>query len=427
MSNASRHVTIIGAGIAGLAAARTLADAGATVELIESSDRIGGRVASDTVGGFTLDRGFQIYLSAYPEGKRFLDLKSLDLKPFMPGALVWNGARSATIAHPMREPLAAIAGVVRGVVPPSDALRMIPFASAALRGSADAPGASRGSSLERLRGAGISDRTIDGFFRSFFGGVFFDRTLATDASRLDFLLRMFAEGFACVPARGMGEIPAAMLRAMPAGRVRVRLNTAADAIDGTRVTLASGERLDADAVIVATDAHALRRFVRDLPEIPWCSTLSAWFATPDASLLSPWLVLNGTGRGGDAIGSFNHGAAMSSIAPSYCAGAAGRGLFVANTTSLPANPDTAADTAEDMHRTLREILGAAATDGWELLATQRIPHAIPRQWTADIAARLPAQLGARAFVAGDHLEDSSINGAMRSGRKAAESCLAAIG
>ena len=70
MSNASRHVTIIGAGIAGLAAARTLADAGATVELIESSDRIGGRVASDTVGGFTLDRGFQIYLSAYPEGKQ---------------------------------------------------------------------------------------------------------------------------------------------------------------------------------------------------------------------------------------------------------------------------------------------------------------------------------------------------------------------
>jgi phytoene dehydrogenase-like protein len=139
----SRHVVIVGAGIAGLAAARTLADAGYSVEMHEAADRVGGRVASDTLRGFTIDRGFQIYLSAYPEAKHYLDrpgcdLRALDLKAFMPGALVWNGARAATIAHPLREPLAAIMGVLRGVVPPADALRMIPFARRALNRTARA-------------------------------------------------------------------------------------------------------------------------------------------------------------------------------------------------------------------------------------------------------------------------------------------------
>ena len=414
---AGKHIVVVGAGIAGLSAARTLVDRGCSVDVLEASARVGGRVASDLAGGFTVDRGFQIFLSAYPEAQRFLDLRALDLKAFMPGAMVWNGARSATIAHPLREPLAAITGILRGAVPPADALRMIPFAQSALRGPADGPGAASGiSARARLERAGISRATIDRFFRSFFGGVFFDRSLETDSSRLDFLLRMFAEGFACVPARGMGEIAAQL--AAPIGS-SVRLRAAVERVDGTRITLAGGERIDADAVIVATGAHHLRRLVPELPEIHWCGTLSAWFATPEPSLLPRWLVLNGSGSG-----AFNHGAAMSAIAHEYAP--AGRGLFVANTAFLPRDADSCADLAEDMRRTLAQILGRAATDGWELVAVQRIPHAIPRQWPVDLAARLPSALGPRVFVAGDHLEDASINGAMRSGRLAAERAIATL-
>ncbi len=424
----SRHVVIVGAGIAGLAAARTLVDAGCSIELIEASDRVGGRVASDVIRGFTIDRGFQIYLSAYPEGKRFLDrpeadLRALDLKAFMPGALVWNGARSATVAHPLREPLAAIAGVLRGIVPPPDALRMIPFALRAIRGPADGPGPAGTTAFARLTAAGISRPTIDRFFRPFFGGVFFDTSLSTDAGRLDFLLRMFAEGFACVPAKGMGEIPRLMAASVPTARVR--LGSRVERVESRAVVLASGERISADAVVLATGAHDLERLLApiapDFPRAEWCGTFSAWFATPDSAALPRWLVLNGSGRG-----SFNHGAAMSAIAPSYAA--QGRGLFVANTTFLPKDADTSSDIAADMLRTLREILGRDATDGWELLAAQRIRHAIPRQWPQDVARGERARsvaLPTGVFLAGDHLEDASINGAMRSGRRAAEAILAA--
>jgi phytoene dehydrogenase-like protein len=418
-----RHIAVIGAGLAGLAAARVLEEAGHAVTAFEASDRVGGRVASDRIatpaGTVTVDRGFQVYLSAYAEAKRFLDLPRLDLRAFMPGALVWDGMRAATVAHPLREPLAAVAGVVRGIVPVRDALRMIPFARAALRGPAEGAGAACGeTALARLEAAGISRATIDRFFRSFFGGVFFDRSLATDASRLDFLLRMFAEGFACVPARGMGAIAEEMARPVR-GEVRLgaRVERVAERAGGVAVHLASGERIDADAAIVAVGADDLRRLVPTLPAIAWCGTFAAWFLTPEPAALPRWLVLNGSGRG-----AFNHGAAMSAIAPGYAP--AGRGLFVANTASLPRDADHATELAEDMRRTVGEILGRRAVEGWTLVAGQRIARAIPRQWPSDLAARLPASLGAHIEVAGDHLEDASINGAIRSGRLAAERCLA---
>jgi protoporphyrinogen oxidase len=304
---------------------------------------------------------------------------------------------------------------------------MIPFARRALSGPSDGPGPSGTTTLARLTAAGISRGTIDRFFRPFFGGVFFDTSLSTDAGRLDFLLRMFAEGFACVPAKGMGEIPKLMLAAAPS--VRVRLGSRVERVESRAVVLASGERVEADAVILATGAHDLERLLApiapDFPQTAWCGTFSAWFATPDPAALPSWLVLNGSG-----LGSFNHGAAMSAIAPSYAPSYApsGRGLFVANTTFLPKDRDNSLDLAADMQRTLREILGRDATDGWELLTTQRIRHAIPRQWPQDVArgdrARSTA-LPKHIFLAGDHLEDSSINGAMRSGRRAAEAILAA--
>jgi hypothetical protein len=152
---------------------------------------------------------------------------------------VWNGARAATIAHPLREPLAAIMGVLRGVVPPADALRMIPFARRALSGPSDGPGPSGTTALARLTAAGISRGTIDHFFRPFFGGVFFDTSLSTDAGRLDFLLRMFAEGFAGVPAKGMGEIPRLMLAAAPSVRWRFDGRSAASTVSSSATPASS--------------------------------------------------------------------------------------------------------------------------------------------------------------------------------------------
>ena len=86
-------VVIVGAGLAGLSAAREIQRHGLSVIVLESSDDVGGRVRTDIVDGFQLDRGFQVMLTAYPEFKTQVDMRALDLRPFDPGALVWRNGK----------------------------------------------------------------------------------------------------------------------------------------------------------------------------------------------------------------------------------------------------------------------------------------------------------------------------------------------
>ena len=97
-------VIIIGAGLAGLSCARVLHQAGVPYVLLEASDGVGGRVRTDLVEGFRLDRGFQVLQTAYPEARRVLDYPALDLKPFYPGALVFYDGRLHRVGDPLRQP-----------------------------------------------------------------------------------------------------------------------------------------------------------------------------------------------------------------------------------------------------------------------------------------------------------------------------------
>jgi phytoene dehydrogenase-like protein len=89
----SADVLIVGAGLAGLCCAKRLTDEGITFQIVEASDGIGGRVRTDEVDGFLLDRGFQVLLTAYSAAHKVLNYSRLDLKSFSPGALPWFAGR----------------------------------------------------------------------------------------------------------------------------------------------------------------------------------------------------------------------------------------------------------------------------------------------------------------------------------------------
>ena len=203
------YVLVVGAGLAGLCCGKRLAECGVSFRILEASDRVGGRVRTDLVDGFRLDRGFQLYLTAYPEGRRVLDLAALDLKPFTRGALVWVNGRFHRVADPRSEPVTAARSLFNPVGTPADKLRLVKLHWALEHGRLeDQVAKDERPTLDLLRWPGrFGPRMIDRLFRPFFGGVALDRQLVTSSRFFRFVFRMFAEGPGAVPAAGMQAIP----------------------------------------------------------------------------------------------------------------------------------------------------------------------------------------------------------------------------
>src|SRR5918997_2273249 len=103
---ARAEVVVVGAGLAGLSVATRLAAAGCDVHVLEASGHVGGRLATDRVDGFVVDRGFQVLNTGYPRAAADLDLAALELGFFTPGAVVRAGGRAHRVVDPRRRPTA---------------------------------------------------------------------------------------------------------------------------------------------------------------------------------------------------------------------------------------------------------------------------------------------------------------------------------
>lgn len=413
---------IIGAGMAGLACAHALNARGVDWTLFESSDDVGGRVRTDLVEGFRLDRGFQVYLTAYRAAGELIDDRALDFRAFRAGAMVFDGRGFVPVLHPLRHPIATLRGLAAAPAMALDLARLAPMALDAVRHPVVAPGAPEGSTEDLLRRMDIGRATVDGFLRSFFGGVFLDRSLGTDASQFRFTFSAFARGQTVLPARGMGEIPRQVAAALPAARIRLRSPVASLAYrrGGYAIRGTDGKPLEFDSVVVATDMSAAHRLDGRIEDRTWCETVTFHWACRrsalPAPLLEPVLFLDGTGDG-----PINHAACTSSVAPGYAP--AGEALVALSAVGIDWTSESMASVLARTVTQLERWFGRDAMRGWRLLRTDRIVRALPRQHTADLAARPDPEVDEGLFVAGDHVTDGSIDGAVRSGLRAAEAVL----
>ncbi len=404
-------VVIVGAGLAGLTCARVLAAGGAAVQVLEAGDGVGGRVRSDRVDGFVLDRGFQVFLTHYPEARRLLDLDALDLCAFEPGARVWTGEGFSVIGDPFRDPSRLFETLRADVGSLFDKLRILKLRQRSLSGPETTPfERAERSTVAELKALGFSSRVIERFFRPFLGGVFLDGRLETSNRMLYFTWRHFAGGDVAVPAGGMGRIPAQLAAGLPAGTVRLGARVAQ--VHHDRVVLDDGEQVFG-LPVVATDGGSAAKLL-GVEARRGQDTTCVWYAADDAPLASRHLMLDGTGRG-----PVNHMALMSEVAPAYAP--AGQALLSVNVLGTPDADDEALDGA--IRAQLTEWLGGAVA-GWRRLAVQRIRDALPAQppGVLDPPER-PLTMGG-IHVCGDHRHNGSINGAMASGRRIAEALLA---
>lgn len=407
---AAHDVLIIGAGLAGLACARTLHRRGVRFLLLDASDWIGGRVRTDIVDGFRLDRGFQVLLTAYPEAQAQLDYERLGLYVFEPGALIRTGGRFCEIADPFRQPARVLRTLSAPIGTLADKFRIASLRWRTTRSSVPEILAHANSSTsDWLSARGFSPRVIRRFFRPFYGGVFLDPHLSVSSRMLEFTFKMFAEGDAAIPGKGMQAIPEQLAEEFPAGSVR--LGAQVEAIEGNIARLAGGESLRADAVVVATDGLAAARLLPQLKACPARGVTCLYFAASEPPVNRPILVLNGSGRG-----LVNHLHVASAVAPSYAP--PGQALVSVSIAGNPARDD--ASLQADVRAQLRRWYGRSV-DRWRLLRVYRIPNALPAM-AAPGRAR-SARLAPGLYVCGDHRASPSIQGALESGRLAGEALL----
>jgi len=402
---------VIGAGLAGLTCARRLHERGLDVQILESSDRVGGRVQTDTVNGFRLDRGFQVLLTAYPETQRELDYDALDLHAFRDGALVRYNGRFHRIADPRRHPWDAPRTLFAPIGSPADKLRVLRLRRTLTQQSIpQVLEREERTTLDALRTRwGFSSSMINRFFRPFFGGIFFDRTLRASSRMFEFVFKMFAEGRTVLPAGGMEQIPRQMRQHLPDDAVRG--NARVETIDEQTVTLDGGETLAAPRIVIATEAPEANRLVGDVTPTEGRATVCIYYAAPRSPLDDPFLVLNGEG-----VGPINNLAVPSDVAPGYAPD--DRALVSVVVVGSP--PESGAALEQAVREQLIDWFGLAA-GGWTHLQTQPLSYALPEQAPPFLT---PPEKSVRRrpglYVCGDHRRTASLNGAIASGRAAAD-------
>jgi phytoene dehydrogenase-like protein len=408
---AGAKVVVVGAGMAGLCCALKLQEQGIPCTVLEASDAVGGRIRTDKVDGFLLDRGFQVLLTAYPEAGRLLNYQALRLRTFSPGALIRMDGKFHRISDPFRQPWMLLSMLFSPIGNLKDKLRIARLRRHVLTGPIDdifqRP---ESSALDALLEFGFSDRMIGSFFRPFFGSIFLETELATSSRMLELIFRMFSQGKAALASAGMGAIPQQLAARLPAGAIR--LGVRVEALGGGAVHLVGGERVPATAVVLATEAPEAARLLPGLHPPGFHGTACLYFAADQAPLSKALLVLNGEGRG-----PVDNLCVPSAVAPSYAP--AGKTLVSATVVDAAGADDN--DLKSEVRWHLVSWFGTGV-ESWRHLRTYRIPLALPARSSLQPAA-LPARRRPGLYLCGDHRDTPSLQGAMVSGRRAAEAVL----
>jgi phytoene dehydrogenase-like protein len=400
------EVAIIGAGLAGLACAIELQKNKIDFQIFEASDGVGGRVRSDVIDGFILDRGFQLYNPSYAEGKRLLDYQDLDLKPFTPGVAIRDGKRLRLVVDPFRSrdfrfrllrdlpgnPFSQL-GLVRYF------LKYLITSDAQIATTKDI------SAQVSLTKSGIKGSLLEKLFRPFLQGVFLESELSTSRKFLDVVLKNFLQGIPSVPAKGMQEISNQLAAKLP--KEKISLNTKVLSISGNKLTTSEGE-IEARKIVVATDPTTAISWLKLEPKK--MHSVTTWYFKADKSINSivkakPILFVDA-----QKTGPLTNAVVITNAAPSYAPN--GEVLVSASAISPNENADLLS-----VKKHLSHLFGVN-TDSWQLIKEYKIKEALPAM-IPPFSLVSSNQINNDLFVAGDHRVTSSIQGALLSGTNTA--------
>ena len=399
-------VLVVGAGLAGLQCARDLQAAGREVLVWEASDDVGGRIRTDRIDGFLVDRGFQVLNPAYPAVRRWVDVEALALQTFGAGLRVRRRDSLAVLAHPVREPGLILRTLRSGLLDLRSVAGLLRWATPAFAGPRRHPGSDcpLRDALDRAGCSGELRRVVD----QFLAGVLLEDEGSTSNEFALQLVRVFATGVPGLPRDGMQALPRQLAEQLTTP-VRTSTRVASITPDGGAALVAAGEsRIRARHVVLAADpVHSAELSGSDVPAMK--GVLTHWFAADEAPSGADMLHVDGRAPAG---GPLVNAAVISNAAPSYAP--AGRHLIQASALLGPGRP---VPTEDDVRRHAAELF-SSSTAGWELVARHEVPHALPLQ-PPPLRSLQPLEGPSGLIICGDHREAASINGVLVSGHRAA--------
>jgi protoporphyrinogen oxidase len=396
-------IVIIGAGIAGLTCAKHLKDKGIEALILESSDAVGGRVRTDIVDGFKLDRGFQVLLTSYPEAEKLLNYNELRFKKLPSGARIRNGDGFFVMPNPLKDIWTAPQALFSPVGSLFDKLKVLQL-NANTRNASEPNSKSNETTIDFLKTFGYSETMINRFFKPFFRGVFLEKNLETNSNFFKFLYKLFAKGDVVVPENGMQAIPEQIASHLSPNQIR--LNTKVQKIAGKTVHLEDGETIEADKIVIATDANTAAKLLGNEVRNQFNGTTCFYFESDKPLKMSgePYLIINSNT---DEI--IDHILPSSNIVQKYAP--AGKTLI---SVSIVGNKEV---TIENVQAELLKWFGNGYD--WQYLKTYKIPEALP-QFFQYSATESNLKINDFTFRCGDYTAYPSLNAAMKTGREVSE-------
>jgi phytoene dehydrogenase-like protein len=410
-------VVIVGAGLAGLACGKTLQQNNLSFIILEADDRPGGRIKTDLVDGYLLDHGFQVLQTGYPEAKKMLDYDALALKKFPSGVAVHRKQKNAIIADPRQHPRYLLSTVASTVGTLSDRLAMLKLSRFVCSGSIEELFEQQEeTTIEFLQKWGFSKGFIRSFFVPFFAGTSLDPGIKASSRVLKYIFRVFTQGDAAVPAKGMGEIPGSLAADLP--EEAIQYSKKVIKVAKGSVTLADGTVIYGREVVLATSLPALEELLPGaLPQASSVGEKCLYYAADwQPPIKEPFLVLNGDGRG-----PINNMAFPSLVAPEYSS--SGKTLIAAVVLGDEMKRDNLERAVRDQ---CIEWFGRDA-ENWHHLRTYTIDHALPDQQapTANPYC-LPSPIRPGIRLCGEYQSLPGIQWALLSGRKTAEAIIGGL-
>ena len=403
-------VIIVGAGLAGLSCAHVLQKQGIYYLLLDGAEKVGGRIRTDVVDGFQLDRGFQVLQTAYPNAKQILSYPDLKLKSFFPGAMIRYHDKFHRLADPFRDIYTAAKGLFSPVGSLKDKLLVGIMRTQLTLGTLEKllqkPEV---TTLQRLKTFGFSDALIDRFFKPLYSGIFLENELSTSSRAFDFNFRMMALGDICLPAEGMEAIPRQLLTMLDSARIR--LNSKVASLSENKVILASGETLTAPNIVLAVDQPQACKLLEVTVDPKMKTVITLYFTASTPPTSSPILFLNAE----------SSGPVMNMCVPTnVCKSYAPEGKALISCSVLKHDFASEEMLVQKVLEQMKQWFGNQV-DAWKHIRTYKIDNALPAQELPlqDVSSK-PMQVRKGLYRCGDYGGIASIQTALQSGRVVGE-------